>query len=62
MRRTTIALTIILVGGSLAASSRTTAQTANAAAEEEMIRQITQQWVATVATKDPRCRREVLYG
>ena len=53
MRRITIALTIILVEASLAASSRTTAQTANAAAEEQMIRQLSQQWVAAAATKDP---------
>ena len=53
MRRITIALTIILVGASLAASSRTTAQTANTAAEEQMIRQLSQQWVAAAATKDP---------
>ena len=53
MRRITIALTIILVGALLAASSRITAQTANAAAEEQMIRQLSQQWVAAAATKDP---------
>ena len=53
MRRLIIALTIILVGVSLAVSSRTTAQTADTAAEEQIIRQVSQQWVGAVATKDP---------
>jgi uncharacterized protein (TIGR02246 family) len=51
MRGLIIAFTIIVVGACFAAPSRTTAQTANTAAEEQMIRQLSQQWVAAVATK-----------
>ena len=53
MRRLIIALTIILVGLSLAVWSRTKAQTANASAEQKIIRELSQQWVAAVATKTP---------
>jgi hypothetical protein len=48
-----VAFIIIIVGASVAAPSRAVAQTADTAAEEQIIRQLSQQWVAAVATKDP---------
>jgi uncharacterized protein (TIGR02246 family) len=53
MRRMIVAFIIIIVGASVAAPSRAVAQTADIAAEEQTIRQLSEQWVAAVATKDP---------
>ena len=53
MRRMIVAFITIIVGASVAAPSRAVAQTADTAAEEQIIRQLSQQWVAAVATKDP---------
>ena len=53
MRRMIVAFIIIIVGASVAAPSRAVAQTADTAAEAQAIRELSRQWVATVATKDP---------
>jgi uncharacterized protein (TIGR02246 family) len=53
MRRLIIAFTIIVIGGWSVAPTRTVAQPAKEAAEEKVIRQLSKQWDAAVATKDP---------
>ena len=53
MRRMIVAVIIIIVGASVAAPSRAVAQTPDTAAEAQAIRELSRQWVATVATKDP---------
>ena len=54
MRRMIVAfIIIIIVGASVAAPSRAVAQIADTAAEAQAIRELSRQWVATVATKDP---------
>jgi uncharacterized protein (TIGR02246 family) len=50
MIRTTIAVALITLGGFIAFPLR--AQPANAAGEEQQIRQITDQWLAAVVRKD----------
>ena len=55
MRRMIVAFIIIIVGASVAALRiRAVAQTADTAAEAQAIRELSRQWVATVATKAPQ--------
>jgi uncharacterized protein (TIGR02246 family) len=53
MRSLIIAFTIIVIGEGLVAPSRAVAQPAKEAAEEQEIRQLSKQWDAAVATKNP---------
>lgn len=53
MCRLAIALALMALGATLAVPQWTMAQAADLAAEEQQIRKTDEQWVATVATKDP---------